>query len=321
MPGGAVRDHSSGSTASASGSTPSTTTSPTDHRPPTGPSAVTTPMPRRHPTSTGRVATRRRGPCPGDAAAADDERPSARARVPAEEPGRGRRAHPGRRAVERHERLVAEERRDLPWRAGSRGRRVRRPAAAGLLLRRATCRRRRPRPVVRDEHGRGAGGDEGVPQVDREALAQGAVEGGSGSSSSSRGAGQGPGERDALAPAAGEGRDRPALVAGQSHQLEQRETDDPRGIPYATFPATDRCANSCPSWNISPNPRRCTGTPSSGTPSHATVPAASGSRPATARKSDDFPHPDGPSSATRTRAPRRADAVDGGEHLRPGSGR
>ena len=110
------------------------------------------------------------------------------------------------------------------------------------------------------------------------------------------------GQGDALALAAGQGRDAAVLVAGQADQLEQRATRAPERGGQAVgrrCPPTVRCAKSCPSWNISPNPRRCTGTPASETPSHddgARRRAAPG--PATARSSDDLPQPDGPSSAT-----------------------
>ena len=62
--------------------------------------------------------------------------------------------------------------------------------------------------------------------------------------------------------------------------------------------ATSRCSKSWPSWNISAKPRRWVGVPARSCPSYDTVPEAGTSRPATARSNVDFPHPDGPSTAT-----------------------
>ena len=67
--------------------------------------------------------------------------------------------------------------------------------------------------------------------------------------------------------------------------------------PKATLPATSRCGNSAWSWNIRPTPRRCGGTARWSTPSSSTAPPSSGCRPATTRRSVDFPHPLGPSTA------------------------
>ena len=62
--------------------------------------------------------------------------------------------------------------------------------------------------------------------------------------------------------------------------------------------ATVRWLNSWPSWNISAKPRLWVGTRARSEPSQATVPATSGSSPATARSRVDFPQPDGPSTAS-----------------------
>jgi hypothetical protein len=62
------------------------------------------------------------------------------------------------------------------------------------------------------------------------------------------------------------------------------------------LPATLRCGNSCPSWNISANPRLCVGTPCTDRPSQPISPVA-GSSPATARSNVDIPDPPGPRSA------------------------
>src|SRR3712207_6689201 len=64
------------------------------------------------------------------------------------------------------------------------------------------------------------------------------------------------------------------------------------------LPATERCGNSWPSWNISANPRRCVGSPVTSAPSNPTRPLRGRSSPATARSRVDLPQPEGPSTAS-----------------------
>ena len=140
-------------TASASGSTPSSTTSPD------GPPAADRPergdrrrsRRRRRGPRTGLVATRPRATVPlATPVRADDERALGEREGRRRRRGRPRASRSGRRrgAVERDERLVAEERRDLAGRGpDARGPRARRPAAAGRRPSRRRGRRpRRPRP-------------------------------------------------------------------------------------------------------------------------------------------------------------------------------
>ena len=68
--------------------------------------------------------------------------------------------------------------------------------------------------------------------------------------------------------------------------------------PNAMLAATSRWGKRASSWNISPIPRRCGGTPSRSRPSSVTAPASSGCSPAIARSSVDLPPPLGPRTAT-----------------------
>ena len=295
-------------TASASGSTPSSTTSPTDHRPPTGPSAVTTPIPS---TSTRTSDRPRRDETPRTVPLATPVRPttnapSASARVAADG-GDVQGVAQGCRggAVQRDEGLVAEERRDLagggpdPEVGGCVD--LQEPAGGhdgdavgdgeGLVL------------VVGDEHGGGAGGDERGAQVDGEAFAQGAVEGGQGLVEQQEPGcrGERAGQGDALPLAAGQGRDAAVLVAGQPDELEQlrdararsgragrrRRSRRRSGARRAARPGTS-ARTRAGARARRPARRRPT--------RRCRRPAVRG--PATARSSDDLPQPDGPSSAT-----------------------
>ena len=157
---------------------------------------------------------------------------------------------------------------------------------------------------MRDEHGGGAGRDERGAQVDGEALAQGAVEGGQGlvEQQEPRRAGRarGPGRRAGARRRTGSRLPR-SLVPGQADELEQRRdaTAATGRQAVGDVPADGPVREQLPVLEHQPEPAPVHGHAGErGRRPRTTVPPASGSRPATARSSDDLPHPDGPSSAT-----------------------
>jgi formate/nitrite transporter len=158
--------------------------------------------------------------------------------------------------------------------------------------------------VVRDIYGRGAGRAHDVGELGSQPLAQRGVQRGQRlvEQKEARRRREGAGQGHPLLLTAGQRRHRPPRRPGRptsSSSSATRACRAGRAIPAirrpkATLPPTSRWANSWPSWNIRPNPRRCTGTGVRSAPSQHTRPASGTSRPATTRSSVDLPQPDGP---------------------------